>query len=88
MKAIPLLNVQFIPAKDYVNTHLLMPIVIPLEIVKHQPYGFEHDVDDLKTTPVIFIISHLEQSAVVWHSSLTEQKTGSLELETVEERRE
>ena len=35
--------------------------------------------DELKDIYILFIRSHLEQSAVVWHSSLTENNRNDLE---------
>ena len=55
---------------------------------KHQPYckkkanariSFGPNKSDLKKNYVLFIRSQLEQSAVVWHSSLTEQNKSDLE---------
>ena len=41
--------------------------------------SFGTNVNDLKIIYVLFIRSQLEQSAVVWHSSLTEQNKSDLE---------
>ena len=35
--------------------------------------------DDMKTLYIAYVRSHLEQSAVVWHSSLTNQNIHDLE---------
>ena len=40
-------------------------------------FGTNHD--ELKNIYILFIRSHLEQSAVVWHSSLTENNRNDLE---------
>ena len=36
-------------------------------------------VEDMKTIYFLFVRSHLEQSATVWHSSLTEENSSDLE---------
>ena len=41
--------------------------------------GFGTPVDDLKTIYILFVRSILEQSCIVWHSSLTEQNSSDLE---------
>ena len=41
--------------------------------------AFNVDVQDLKTIYILFVRSQLEQSAVVWHSSLTEENAADLE---------
>ena len=41
--------------------------------------GFGTPVEDLKTIYVLFVRSILEQSATVWHSSLTEENSSDLE---------
>ena len=50
------------------------------------PYGtaqtgckFWTKTDDLKNIYVLYVRSHLDQSCVVWHSSLTEQNKSDLE---------
>ena len=40
---------------------------------------FNTPVDDLKTIYILFIISILEQSATVWHSSLSQENREDLE---------
>ena len=41
--------------------------------------SFGTDIQDLKTIYILFVRSQLEQSSVVWHSSLTEQQKNDLE---------
>ena len=41
--------------------------------------GFGTPVDDLKTIYILFVRSILEQSATVWHSSLTQENAEDLE---------
>ena len=41
--------------------------------------SFNIDVQDLKTIYVLFVRSQLEQSAAVWHSSLTDENSADLE---------
>ena len=41
--------------------------------------NFGVSVEDLKTIYFLFIRSHLEQSATVWHSSLTQENCSDLE---------
>ena len=41
--------------------------------------SFGADVNDLKNIYILFVRSQLEQSCVVWHSSLTEQQKSDLE---------
>ena len=41
--------------------------------------SFGTSLDDLRNIYILFVRSQLEQSAVVWHSSLTEQNRNDLE---------
>ena len=41
--------------------------------------SFGTSVEDLKTIYILFVRSHLEQSATVWHSSLTQDNRDDLE---------
>ena len=41
--------------------------------------SFGPSLDDLRNIYILFVRSQLEQSAVVWHSSLTEQNRNDLE---------
>ena len=41
--------------------------------------SFGASIEDLKTIYYLFVRSHLEQSATVWHSSLTEENSSDLE---------
>ena len=41
--------------------------------------SFGTDIDDLKTVYILYIRSILEQSATVWHSSLTQENVSDLE---------
>ena len=45
----------------------------------HKVAGFGAPFEDLKTIYVLFVRSILEQSATVWHSSLTEENKADLE---------
>ena len=41
--------------------------------------SFGAPLDDLKTIYILFVRSHLEQSATVWHSNLTQENRDDLE---------
>ena len=62
------LNIQNIVKKANSRMELLRRVV-----------NFGVSVEDLKTIYFLFIRSHLEQSATVWHSSLTQENCSDLE---------
>ena len=60
------------------TSHIVKKANARMELLRRVA-SFGPDVHDLKTIYVLFIRSQLEQSAVVWHSSLTEHNKSDLE---------
>ena len=60
------------------TSHLVIKANGRMELL-HRVASFGTDIQDLKIIYILFVRSQLEQSAVVWHSSLTEQQKNDLE---------
>ena len=60
------------------TSHIVKKANARMELLRRVA-SFGTNVNDLKIIYVLFIRSQLEQSAVVWHSSLTEQNKSDLE---------
>ena len=60
------------------TSHLVKKANARMELLRRVA-SFGTDIQDLKIIYILFVRSQLEQSAVVWHSSLTEQQKNDLE---------
>ena len=60
------------------TNHLIRKSNARMELLRRVA-SFGATIHDLKTIYILFVRSQLEQSAVVWHSSLTEQQKSDLE---------
>ena len=60
------------------TSHLVKKSNARMELLRRVA-SFGANIHDLKTIYILFVRSQLEQSAVVWHSSLTEQQKNDLE---------
>ena len=63
---------------DQNTSHLVKKANARMELLRRVA-SFGTDIQDLKTIYILFVRSQLEQSSVVWHSSLTEQQKNDLE---------
>ena len=84
-------NIDFVESKKLLGTHITNDLKWDLNTSKiirkanasmgilRKASSFGASRDDLKTLYIAYVRSHLEQSAVVWHSSLTKQNINDLE---------
>ena len=63
---------------DLNTSHIVRKSNARMELLRRVA-TFGTSVDDLRNIYILFVRSQLEQSAVVWHSSLTEQNRNDLE---------